>query len=133
MNRISAGRAPFRAADTGGNLRRRAAGYICRQLCYRLFEIVHHKAVVMNADRQFPLAAVGAMRPCRGDFHGRALQESQIEQRIDHHARPARKYFAFFEAEVLLVKVAEFFRFRRNERDMPELSHASPPGRMFHL
>ena len=81
----------------------------------------------MDPDRQFIFATIRSVRSRHRHFHRRSLQESQVEQRIDHHTRAAGKDFAFFKAKVLLIKIAELFWFRRNECDMPELSHVSPP------
>jgi len=36
---------------------------------------------------------------------------------------PLGKNLAFFEAEILLIEIAELFWFLRNERDMSQFSH----------
>jgi hypothetical protein len=59
--------------------------------------------------------------PC---FVAPALQERQIEQRIDDHPRAAWKHFALLEAEILLVEIAELLRFLRNKRDVPQFTHS---------
>ncbi len=76
-----------------------------------------------TAERKYDI--VGSMRPeTAADCC--LLQEGEIKQRIDHHARAAGKDFAFLEAEILLVEIALYLRLLRNKRDMSELA-------MFHL
>ena len=81
----------------------------------------------MYSHRQLGLAAIGSMRPGNRRRHRRLLQEGEIEQRIDHHARAAGKNLAFLEAKILLVKIAVHFRLLGNKGDMSELAHGSPP------
>src|SRR5207249_11066753 len=64
--------------------------------------------------------ALPILRSRHRHFHRRSLQESQVEQRIDHHTRAAGKNLALLEAKIFLVKVTELFRLRRNKCDVSE-------------
>ena len=82
---------------------------------------------MMNSRLPFQLRTVGAVRADdRPRLITPALQKRQIEKRINHHARAAGKDFAFLEAEMLLVKVAELLWLLGNKRDVSELTHVSP-------
>jgi hypothetical protein len=78
---------------------------------------------MMNPYSHFLFAAIGSVRSRRCRFDRCALQESQIEKRIDYHARAAGEDFALLKSEIFLVKIAEPFRLLRNERDVPEFAH----------
>ena len=127
IKRISAGRAPSGpptpAETCGFGPRFKDAG----SLETASFKIINLKTVMMNSGLSIELRPVGAVsaddRTC---FVAPALQKRQVEQRIDDHPRPAREDFAFLEAEMFLIKIAEHFRLLGNKRDMSEFSHASP-------
>jgi hypothetical protein len=54
----------------------------------------------MNPYCQLGLATVGSVGSRHSRRHRGLFQESQIEQRIDHHARAAGKNLALFEAKI---------------------------------